>query len=473
MMQRSSTHLTSPMNYSTVSDCSVLIDWMDVDWKMLTMMSNSTASRWKSQYVFSGIFSVCLSLLAVLTLFQSKSTLACRMNRHQIRSVTCYFYTLEILIALMGLSRFIIHTINYATDGKLLLPAVEAVLSGMIQPCLTSGFCLLFIVLLQSAMRVRQLGCMSRSCLSIKVILGMCVVHFGVNISGQLLVKFSVKKGLVMRVCYLFFVVWGAFLFLVFPLVGCYVRRGVKGLHRMSMSGVLDRNRQVANTRHAASLQYKRLIILTSCSSVAGLSLCFLYTFAVVQMSVCTLGSESSWWWFALTTRLVEFTMAILLLFSTVKTGKEGLQMHICCKLAAGDQDVGIDRKNGRDELHEMQEVQTDVVLDIETPWPDGTTDDTSIFDSGVITLDQSTDNSSERRSSVAMDSLASTQTGYFVTGEILEAGISIDNMEKTHGRLTTAAEESQAIALAGQCETCTTLIITSSSRKVSVCYSV
>ena len=357
------------MDDSNVSDCNrqLLVDWMDADWTMISMMPNNTVSKWKAQYVFSGVISACLFLLAVVTLFQTKSTIICRMHscKKQVRNVIVYFYTLEVLIALMGLSRFLVNILNYATDGLFISNAVyvEAILSGMSLPCLTVGFTLLFLCLLQSALKLRLFSWMTRSCVNPKGILAMSLLHFVINISGQLLIKIDVGKSFIIRLCHLFFILWGAFLFLAFPIVGCYVRRGARGLHRRSMS----------ERRETDAVQYKRLCILTSISSVAGLALCVLYCFAVTQMWACSIGSNDTWWYIALATRLVEFVMALLLLFTTVKTGKKGLRLFVCCKHAPADpyqevlQGQGINTRNGEVPLCGRREANNAPVVDLET----------------------------------------------------------------------------------------------------------
>lgn len=323
------------MNDSNGSSCELLVDWMDADWKMITMLSDDRASKWKAQYAFTGIFSGCIFLLAVATLFQTKSTIVCRMHscKKQVRNVVFYFYSLEVLIAVMGLSRFLVNVVNYAADGIFNSNVVylEAVLSALSLPCLTVGFTLLFLCILQSALKLKQLSWMARSCINPKGILAMSLLHFVTNITGQLLTKLDVGKGLVIRLCHLFFVFWGAFLFLAFPIVGCYVRKGARGLRRLSTSERRGKTEEI---------RYERLFLLTSVSSVAGLALCVMYCFAVIQLSTCGLGSNDTFWSIALASRLVEFVMALLLLFTTVKTGERGLRLFICCKYIHSDQEA-------------------------------------------------------------------------------------------------------------------------------------
>ncbi|XP_062500567.1 uncharacterized protein LOC134177801 [Corticium candelabrum] len=400
------------MNNST--KCSPLIDWMDVDWAMISMLSNSTSSKWKAQYLFSGLFSGFLFLLALVALFQSKSTFVRNMNRSHTRSVVCYFYTLQVLIAVMGLSRFLVHTVNYATDGRLLDKAVEAVLSGFSHPCITSGSCLLFIVLLQSVMRLRQLRWMTKSCLCLKAIFGICLVHFAVSITGHLLVKYNIEKSLNMQLCYSFFVAWAGFLFLGFPIVGCYLRRGAQGLHRSSISealpgATLTMERQTIDTKY--DIQYRRLVILTSISSATGFVLCVLYTFALVQTVICDIGSDISWWCFSLVTRLVEFTLATLLLFSTVKLGKEGMQLYCCYTMRStvNQPHNALDRKCINEYRHcKVQEIKE---MD-STPEMDNTPDKVSSSDSGVFTpfIPSSLDEVICNDGKLTADSLSSSQ---------------------------------------------------------------
>lgn len=164
-------------------------------------------------------------------------------------------------------------------------------------PCLTSAFCLIFLVFLG----VAKLQLVSKKLQSTGFLTGVMSLHFGIVLAAEVCVIVEPEAFIpVIMVCHLFFVVWGLLLSVGF------IYGGFKVIYQVEKV-----KKHLRAQRRTSTTKVAKVTLVTSCLGIACsilqlFSLISVYRFYRHHDEV---PSSWMWWGFQTCSRLVEIAM--------------------------------------------------------------------------------------------------------------------------------------------------------------------
>jgi hypothetical protein len=220
-----------------------------------------------------------------------------------------YFGTLQVLLVIVGLTRFLSLVVDpYMSNDPVTLPvALHRFVFGLALPCLLSAFSLVFLTLIQTS----RVSFIHRNVINWKVITTLCSLHFIANTVAELLVSYNIEPRIVLLLCNSYVCLWGLLLFIGFPAVG----------HKIIYSLVHIKRSIKMKARKEPLIKVARL---TYGTAVCGVLLLSVQIYFLLDMYGEAKQTEDGcfsdpwlWWSFQSIARIVEILMSVLLLFST------------------------------------------------------------------------------------------------------------------------------------------------------------
>ncbi|XP_062500176.1 proline-rich transmembrane protein 4-like [Corticium candelabrum] len=322
-----------PVHYDNHSDCDgALFEPQPEPHPDWSSAMKEWGAAWEVHVYVYAIAFILLALTAAYLLTKRKEG----------RFKTGYFLTLQVLLLIIGVTRFISLVIDpYGSMDPVALPLpLQRFIFGLALPCLLSSFSLIFLTLVEAS-KVRFV---SRNIMNWKVIGILCLVHFASNVTGDFLISYNIKPKIIGLVCYFYLCLWGLFMFIGFPVVG----------HKI-ICNLIHTSRSVK--RRARKEPLLKVARLTYCSAMCGVLLLVAQIYFVLDVYGKARRDSSNchsdpwlWWTFQSIARLGEIIMSILLLYSTYDPNQQSCIRCVLFKSCTIEpkQDVQMERQQNR-----------------------------------------------------------------------------------------------------------------------------